>query len=216
MKAMTQFEFHTHAIRVLPTDDGAGFVAVAADVARALEYGSAKDMLRCVDDEDKGWADLPALGGTQRMRTINESGVYTATIRSHKPTAKPFRRWVTAEVLPSIRRTGAYVHPAASDEAAAPALPLRAELTPAQYKAELAALEALQARLAGAKIVISPEEYDDLTAQRLQVGKKVHLVRDLVGLLESHGIPRDVAKELTGHDSRAIRQAVYNYRKLDH
>lgn len=49
------------------------------------------------------------------MLCINESGLYAATFRSRKPSAKAFRRWVTSEVLPSIRRTGGYVHPAAAD-----------------------------------------------------------------------------------------------------
>ena len=89
-------------------------------------------------------------------------------------------------------------------------------LTPEQYQAEAACLAALQARLSGAQIVLSPEEYADLAAQRLKVGKKVHLVRDLVGLLEAHGIDRKVAKALTGHDSNTIRQAAHNARKHNH
>jgi len=211
MNAMTEFNFHTHAVRMFPTDDGQSFTTVAADVARALEYGSAKDMLRCIDDEDKGWADVPTLGGIQRLRTINESGVYTATVRSRKPSAKPFRRWLTAEVLPSIRRTGGYSQPDAAPRAPA-ALPA-VILTVEQYEAERGEMEALQARLESAHVVMAPEQYRQLTDPRLQVGKKVHLVRDLVGLLESHGIPREVAEDLTGNNRNAIRQAASNARK---
>ncbi len=65
-------------------------------------------MNRCIDDEDKGWAEVPTPGGKQRVLVINESGVYAATFKSRKPSAKAFRRWVTSEVLPSIRRVGSY------------------------------------------------------------------------------------------------------------
>lgn len=52
MNAITEFKFHTHAVRTIDMSGGINFIAT--DVASALEYGSAKDMLRCVDDEDKG------------------------------------------------------------------------------------------------------------------------------------------------------------------
>jgi prophage antirepressor-like protein len=111
MKAMTEFKFHTTAVRVFPTDDGESFFAVAADIAAALGYPSANHMLRGIDEEDKGCTEVWTPGGMQRMLTIYESGVYDATFRSRNPSAKPFRRWITAEILPSIRKTGAYVKP---------------------------------------------------------------------------------------------------------
>ena len=111
MNPMTEFKFHTTAVRVFPTEDGQSFVAVAADISRALGHLSAKDMLRTLEEEDKGYAEVPTPGGTQRMLTLTESGVYDATFRSRNPSAKPFRRWITAEILPSIRKTGAYVKP---------------------------------------------------------------------------------------------------------
>lgn len=128
MNPMTEFQFHTTAVRIFPTEDGQSFFAVAADVAAALGYPSANHMLRGIDEEDKGCTEVCTPGGTQRMLTINESGVYDATFRSRNPSAKPFRRWITAEILPSIRKTGSYARPGAAEPAAAVQLALAQEL----------------------------------------------------------------------------------------
>lgn len=82
---------------------------VAADVAKALGARDARSFTRMVDEEDKGEHLVPTLGGAQKMSVVNESGLYTMLIRSQNPKAKPFRRWVTSEVLPSIRKHGAYM-----------------------------------------------------------------------------------------------------------
>lgn len=85
---------------------------VGKDVATALGYSNARDALsKRVDDEDKGVAKCDTLGGTQDMTVINESGVYALVFSSKMPRAKEFKRWVTAEVLPSIRKHGAYMTP---------------------------------------------------------------------------------------------------------
>jgi hypothetical protein len=84
---------------------------VAADVADALEYATAKDLARNLDADEKGRHIVPTPGGDQEMTVINESGLYHAVLKSRKPAAKAFRRWVTAEVLPAIRKTGRYELP---------------------------------------------------------------------------------------------------------
>jgi phage antirepressor YoqD-like protein len=61
-----------------------------------------------VDDEDKGFHKVETLGGTQTLAVVNESGLFTVLLRSNNPVAKPLRRWVTAEVLPTIRKTGSF------------------------------------------------------------------------------------------------------------
>ena len=86
---------------------------VAGDVAGALDYSEAKDMTRNLDDDEKGRQIVPTLGGDQEMTVINESGLYSAILKSRKPEAKTFKKWVTSEVLPSIRKTGSYTAPAA-------------------------------------------------------------------------------------------------------
>ena len=69
---------------------------------------------RTVDDEDKGRRSVPTPGGLQLMVVINESGLYCLILGSRKPEAKRFRRWVTHEVLPTLRKTGGYVTDAAA------------------------------------------------------------------------------------------------------
>ena len=85
---------------------------VGKDVAAALGYGDGKSLAnavaRHVDDEDKGVTELVTPGGKQQMVIINESGLYSLVLSSKLPGARKFRRWVTSEVLPSIRRTGGY------------------------------------------------------------------------------------------------------------
>lgn len=108
----------SHAVRVVIVDGAPWFVA--ADVAAALEYRDAFNMIRVLDDDEKGTQIVSTPGGDQQMQIINESGLYSAVLRSRKPEAKKFKRWVTHEVLPSIRKTGRY-------EAAAPEPTLSAE-----------------------------------------------------------------------------------------
>lgn len=88
---------------------------VASDVAKSLGYRMASDMTRRLDDDEKGTRSVRTLGGTQEMVVITEPGMYRAIMGSTMPTAKAFQRWVTHEVLPSIRRRGGYMV-AAADE----------------------------------------------------------------------------------------------------
>ncbi len=85
---------------------------VGKDVAHALGYSDSNKAIRIhVDDEDKGGAVLSTPGGNQKVIFINESGLYSLILSSKLPQAKAFKRWVTSEVLPSIRKTGRYELP---------------------------------------------------------------------------------------------------------
>lgn len=81
---------------------------VAKDVCDALGLDNITWALNGLDDDELTLEKLNAGGQTREMKLISESGLYTLIIRSNKPQAKPFRRWVTHEVLPSIRKTGSY------------------------------------------------------------------------------------------------------------
>lgn len=82
---------------------------VGKDIALALGYINTKDALsRHVDADDKGGARITTPSGEQEMTIINESGLYSLVLSSKLPTAKKFKRWVTSEVLPAIRKTGSY------------------------------------------------------------------------------------------------------------
>lgn len=98
------------AIRTIEKDGEPWFVG--KDVATALGYKEATKAAReKVDDEDKGVSKIDTPSGIQEMTIINESGLYSLVLSSKLPTAKKFKRWVTNEVIPSIRKHGAYMTP---------------------------------------------------------------------------------------------------------
>lgn len=82
---------------------------VLADICRELEISHVKDTATRIDEDDLGQTEvIDRMGRSQKVWIINESGLYTVILRSDKPQAKPFRKWVTSEVLPSIRKHGSY------------------------------------------------------------------------------------------------------------
>lgn len=84
---------------------------VGKDVAEALGYSDQAKAIRIhVDEEDKGVDEMATPGGTQNMTIINESGLYSLILSSKLPSAKKFKRWVTAEVLPALRKNGGYIN----------------------------------------------------------------------------------------------------------
>lgn len=100
------FIFDTLPVRAVLRDGEPWFVA--ADLAAVLDYSETAAMTRHLDDDEKGLSTVQTLGGPQEMTIISESGLYAAILKSRKPEARQFRRWVTGEVLPSIRKTGSY------------------------------------------------------------------------------------------------------------
>lgn len=100
------FSFTTGSVRVVLRDDEPWFVA--ADVCAALGISRTDDGVSRLDDDEKGTASVRTPGGAQSMTIINESGLYSLVLGSRKPEAKPFKKWVTSEVLPAIRKSGRY------------------------------------------------------------------------------------------------------------
>lgn len=103
------FNFMGTDVRVVMKDNEPWFVA--SDVCTVLGVTNNRDALRILDDDEKGVGISDTDGGPQTVGIISEAGMYTLALRSRKPQAKPFRRWVTHEVLPSINRTGSYAIP---------------------------------------------------------------------------------------------------------
>lgn len=93
-------------IRIVVMDGDPWFVA--SDVCRALDIGNPRMAVERLDDDEKGVSTIDTLGGKQQMTIISEPGLYSLVLTSRKPEAKQFKRWVTHEVIPSIRKTGAY------------------------------------------------------------------------------------------------------------
>lgn len=95
------------AVRVAEIDGEPWFIA--ADVCRALDVKNGRDAVSRLDDDEKGVALTDTLGGKQEMAAVSEAGLYALVLSSRKPEAKAFKRWVTHDVLPSIRKHGAYM-----------------------------------------------------------------------------------------------------------
>lgn len=98
-------------VRVLERDGAPWFLA--ADPCRIIGIRDVSDAVEKLDDDEKGRASIPTLGGTQEVLIISEGGLYTIILRSRDATkqgtiAHRFRKWVTGEVLPALRTTGSY------------------------------------------------------------------------------------------------------------
>lgn len=118
MSTLIPFTFETTAVRVIDRDGATWFVL--ADVCRVLEMGNPRNVTARLDDDEKGVHSMDTPGGDQTMTIINESGLWSLVLTSRKPAAKRFKKWVTAEVLPSIRKTGRYAAPGAEEQPARP------------------------------------------------------------------------------------------------
>ena len=94
-------------VRVIQRDGEPWFVA--ADVCKALEIGNSRQAIVRLDDDEKGVISTDTLGGQQQVNIVNEPGLYTLVLGSRKPEAKLFKRWITHEVIPAIRKTGGYI-----------------------------------------------------------------------------------------------------------
>lgn len=127
MNQLQVFNFVGNEIRVV-TKDGQPWW-VAKDVCDVLEIKNSRDALGRLDEDEKGVASTDTLGGTQQVQVVNESGLYSLVLSSRKPEAKQFKRWITHEVIPAIRRTGAYRVPTLTpNEAIALSLKQTAEM----------------------------------------------------------------------------------------
>ena len=108
--SIQQFESEQFGTIRTTTIDGEPWF-VASDIAKALGYRDAERLTRRLDEDEKDTRSVGTLGGNQKMTVINEPGLYNAILGSKIEGAKAFKRWVTHEVLPSIRKYGAYITP---------------------------------------------------------------------------------------------------------
>mgnify|MGYP004468493819 CR=1 FL=1 len=129
------------SIRTLSIDGEPWFVA--SDVCKALGIANNRDAVARLDEDEKGVALTDTLGGVQNLTTVNEPGLYALVLSSRKPEAKAFKRWITHEVIPSIRKHGGYVagqEHMSDEELMAKAL-LMAQKTIADRDARISALQ---------------------------------------------------------------------------
>lgn len=199
MNDLQIFKYQDSEVRTVELNGEPWFVL--KDVCGILSIGNVSDVYTRLDADEKGVGQIDTLGGRQNMNIINESGLYNVILRSDKPEAKPFRKWVTAEVLPTIRKHGAYMTPETLQ--AAILNPDTMIQLCQQLKAEQdknAALTAANSQLTVDKQIMQPkaEYFDELvdrnlltsfreTAKQLGIGEKAFIAF----LLEKKYIYRD-------------------------
>lgn len=106
MDKVMPFNYEGNQVRTIIIDGEPWFVA--KDVCDVLEISNSRDALGRLDDDEKGVALTDTPGGPQEMSIVNEAGLYALIITSRKPEARAFKRWITHEVIPRIRKTGTY------------------------------------------------------------------------------------------------------------
>jgi len=108
VNSITVFNFNNMDVRIIDKENDPWFVLI--DVCKILDIKNSRDASSKLDEDEKNTVAIAdSLGGLQETTIINESGLYSLILRSRKREAKRFKKWVTAEVLPSIRKTGGYM-----------------------------------------------------------------------------------------------------------
>ena len=143
-------------VRIVEKDGEPWFVA--KDVCDILALGNPRSSIALLDEDERGVHSMDTPSGKQEMGIISEAGLYSLILRSRKPEAKAFKRWVTHEVLPSIRKTGAYLSPGMSNEQVKALVATLEEEMYRRIQAEnrLAKLEAHAEELARSAIPATP------------------------------------------------------------
>ena len=177
MSNIQVFNYNSVEVRTIQNDGEPWFVL--KDVCNVLHIGNSRDVVARLDQDEKGVGQIDTLGGKQEMTIINESGLYNVILRSDKPEAKPFRKWVTSEVLPTIRRHGMYATPDTVEKMLAdPDTTIKLLETIKQERAARLALEA-QAEADKPKVLFA----DAVSASHTSI-----LVGDLAKLLRQNGV----------------------------
>lgn len=107
---LQSFDFHSNTVQGFLDEDSKPWICLK-DICDILDIRNHRDVASRLDDDEKRVSATATPGGEQKKLFVNESGVYAVIFTSNKPNAKAFRKWVTDEVLPSIRTTGSYEIP---------------------------------------------------------------------------------------------------------
>ena len=180
MNELQIFNYNGNEVRTIQKDGEPWWVL--KDVCDVLNIENHKDLPKRLEDDEVGRFDLPhpqSRNKTLEMLCINESGLYNVILRSDKPEAKPFRKWVTSEVLPSIRKHGAYMTPQKIEEVLLnpdTIIKLATEL-----KAEQEKRVALESKVEQDKPLVA-------FANSVSVAKTSILVGELAKLLKQNGV----------------------------
>lgn len=179
MQQLQTFMYNEQAVRTLFDSKGEVFF-VGNDVAKLLGYSNYRNaVINHVDTEDKQRTQIEDAGQSREMTIINESGLYSLILSSKLPTAKQFKRWVTSEVLPNIRKHGAHMTPETIEKVLADPDTIIQIAT--QLKEE-------RAKRMQAEIVIEQQKPQVLFAKAVETSETSILVGQLAKLLTQNGI----------------------------
>lgn len=180
MNGLRVFNYHESVVRTVEKGGEPWFVL--KDVCGVLSIANSADVSSRLDNDEKGVGQIDTPGGMQNVTLINESGLYNVILRSDKPEAKPFRRWVTREVLPTIRKTGTYTTSQDPTKAALAEAKLnnsRARLA-AEWRKQAAAIDIPENVLAGREVLPLPSVAEK-TYTAAQVGEILGVSANKIG-----------------------------------
>lgn len=179
MQQLQTFMYNEQAVRTLFDSKGEVFF-VGNDVAKLLGYSNYRNaVINHVDTEDKQRTQIEDAGQNREMTIINESGLYSLILSSKLPTAKQFKRWVTSEVLPNIRKHGTHMTPETIEKVLADPDTIIQIAT--QLKEE-------RAKRMQAEVVIEQQKPQVLFAKAVETSETSILVGQLAKLLTQNGI----------------------------
>ena len=171
------FSYQNNEVRTVEMGGEPWFVL--KDVCNILGISKYRDTAARLDADERGSVEVDTLGGTQQVIAVNESGLYHVILRSDKPEAAPFRKWVTSEVLPSIRKHGAYMTPETLQAA------ILNPDTMIQLCQQLKAEQDKNKALSEENAKLAPK---GLFADAVSVSDRCILVSELAKLLKQNGI----------------------------
>lgn len=169
------FTYEGANLRTVVVDGEPEFVA--SDVCRILEHSNPSAAVGGLDDDERGLRNVETPSGTQQMVTVTEAGLYSLIIRSRKAEAKRFRRWITHDVLPAIRKTGSY------------------SVTPTLTEDELI----------HQALTVSARRVTELTQKVAELAPKAELAEDFLVASGGERLVREVAK-LLGMREKDLRR----------
>ncbi|EEH66410.1 phage antirepressor protein [Actinomyces urogenitalis DSM 15434] len=178
MSEVIPFDYEGTNFRALQDSAGEPWF-VANDVCEALGLSNPRSSLALLDEDEKGVHSMDTPGGTQNLAIVSEAGLYSLILRSRKPEAKAFKRWVTHEVLPAIRRHGVYATPDTVEAMLQDPDTMIATLT--ALKTEREARQALQAQAEADRPKV-------IFADAVAASHSTILIGDLAKLLRQNGV----------------------------
>jgi len=177
MNQLQRFMYSNQEVRSTVIDGQPWFVA--KDVCDVLEISNNRDALNRLDEDEKDVVSTDTLGGMQNVSVVNEPGLYSLILGSRKPEAKQFKRWITHDVIPSIRKHGAYMTPQTIEQA----------ITSPDFLIQLA--NKIKDEQTKNKLLEEKIEQDKPKvhfAESVEISKDSILISDLAKLLKQKGV----------------------------